>query len=53
MSIKNSLEFVSNVVECEVEMAEDAGEFMYATDLNIAMNSIKKFIEKRQELSKE
>ena len=44
MNIEDALEVVSNVIECDIEVAEDDDNMIYAEDLKIALFKIRNFI---------
>ena len=46
MKTNNAIEIISNVVECEIETAEDANDPIYAEDLKIALEKVRQVINK-------
>jgi len=41
---KSAIDIISNVIECEIEYAEDAGSDVYAADLSIALEKVKNIV---------
>ena len=46
IKIKNAIEIISNVIECEIESSEDANDPICAEELRIALEEIRQTIDK-------
>lgn len=52
MSIDSSLEFVLDVIQSNIEEAEESGSHIFAGELKIALKEVENFVKSHQNLAK-